>query len=288
MNTITITGSIDLHSKQLNFTNVSPLVAGENRTTLLRVEIPVELSEYDFFITIADSKGNSNISPLLNVETEEKEESVKYYINYPILNDAIKASGRLLLQVSANKELEGKTITYKTLINQQLSASSALLADKQTEELPNLIAETQMAIDYARETAGMILLDKENGAFDGKDGTDGIQGEKGDPSTLDKIGINATVIDLSDNEIGTYGTIDSPIEITENAAIVFQGFTPIVGYQKSFILSVKRTADVAVTWQDITAWAYDEIPLLPVGTVQKILVETVDGVNYYGTGGDVF
>lgn len=278
---ITINGTIDLFSRQLSFRDVTPLIVGENRTTRLSVEVPAELAEYDLYLTIADNKGASTISPKLDVEALEE----KHYIEYTILNDVLKANGRLLLQITATSEIDGVITTYKTLVNQQLSVSTALNADKQTEELPNLIAEAQKAIDNANTVAGQLLDDKANGVFDGKDGE---KGDKGDPSSLDKLGINATVIDLSDIEIGTYGTLDNPIEITENTTIVFQGFTGVIGYQKSFVLCIRRTGSFAVIWQDIKAWAYNEIPLLPQNKAQKILVETVDGINYYGSGGDVF
>ena len=278
---IMINGTIDLHGRQLSFADVTPLIVGENRTTLLKIEVPVELAEYSFHLTIADNKGASTISPKLDVEILEE----KHYISYTILNDVLKANGRLLLQITALYEVDGIVATYKTLVNQQLSVSTALTADKQTEELPNIIAEAQKAIDNANNVAGQILDDKASGVFDGKGGE---KGDKGDPSSLDKLGINATVIDLSDIEIGTYGTLDNPIEITENTTIVFQGFTPVVGYQKAFELCIKRTGGFAVIWQDIKAWAYGEIPLLPVGKRQEIKVRTTNGINYYGAGGDVY
>lgn len=119
-------------------------------------------------------------------------------------------------------------------------------------------------------------------------GTEGPIGEKGDPSTLDKMGAAVATIDLSDIEQGIFGTIDTPITIDETTTIQFIGLDLALGYQKSFIIYVKRTADVSVIWQDVKGWAYDEIPLLPVGQVQKILVETSNAVNFYGTGGDCF
>ena len=103
--------------------------------------------------------------------------------------------------------------------------------------------------------------------------------------TMDKIGDNSVSVDLSNPYDNMFGTIDNPIEISTESTITFKNFMPIPNYQKSFILYIKRTADVAVHWGDITAWVRNEIPLLPVDKVQKILVETVDGINYYGTGG---
>ena len=105
---------------------------------------------------------------------------------------------------------------------------------------------------------------------------------------VDKIGVAIAEIDLSNIENGVYGTVENPLIVTENTTISFNNLSLEAGYQKSFILCIKRTADVSVTWQDITKWAYDEIPLLAVDKVQKILVETTDGINYYGTGGDYF
>lgn len=122
----------------------------------------------------------------------------------------------------------------------------------------------------------------------GPTGLTGDKGDKGDPSTIDKLGTAAAVIDLADIEKGVYGTVASPLTVAENTTISFENLSLAAGYQKSFIVYVKRTAAVSVTWQNITKWAYDEIPLLPVNEVQKILIETSDGVNYYGTEGDYF
>lgn len=134
----------------------------------------------------------------------------------------------------------------------------------------------QEKADYADSVGDQLVTDKAAGLF------------KGDPSTLDKLGTAANVIDLTDIENGLFGTVASPLIISAMAAISFVNFTPVAGYQKSFIIYIKRTADVAVTWSNITAWALGEIPLLTVGKTQKILVETSDGINYYGTGGDYF
>jgi hypothetical protein len=116
----------------------------------------------------------------------------------------------------------------------------------------------------------------------------GQKGDKGDPSTLDKVGNNTTIIDLSNIEKGVYGTLINPITVSANSTIQFVNCPPLLNYQKSFILYINRSDDVAVTWQDITAWEYGEIPLLPVGKVQKILIETSDGTNYYGAQGGYF
>ena len=104
-------------------------------------------------------------------------------------------------------------------------------------------------------------------------------------ATMDKIGDNSVNVDLSNPYDNMFGTIDNPIEISTESTITFENFVPIPNCQKSFVLYIKRSADVAVHWGDITAWVRNEIPLLPVDKVQKILVETVDGINYYGTGG---
>jgi hypothetical protein len=118
--------------------------------------------------------------------------------------------------------------------------------------------------------------------------TAGQKGDKGDPSTLDKIGTAITTIDLTDIESGVYGTIQNPVVIEENSTIQFVNYAQQLNYQKSFILYIKRADDVSVTWQDVTAWEYDEIPLLPIGKVQKVLVETVDGVSFFGSCGGYF
>lgn len=137
-------------------------------------------------------------------------------------------------------------------------------------------------------------------------------GEKGDPSTLDKIASEPLTtednniiitedgsvitlemlspdVDLGDRQNALFGTWWNPIEIDVECDIVFSGYIPQPGYQKSILLYIRRTADVAVTWQNITGtdWVRGEIPLLPVGKVQKILIETIDGEHYCGTGGPV-
>lgn len=105
---------------------------------------------------------------------------------------------------------------------------------------------------------------------------------------LDKVGIAQANIDLSDMADAVFGTLETPIEIYEDSVITFNSYQPVAGYQRAFILYIRRHANVDVDWAGVVKWAYDEIPLLPVGKVQKILIETVDGINFYGIGGDVF
>ena len=80
------------------------------------------------------------------------------------------------------------------------------------------------------------------------------------------------------------------IEISEprTFSFDFQPSAPNVATYR--MLYIKRTAQVPVAWSNvnITEWAYGEIPLLPLNKVQKVLIETLDGVAYKGTGGDYF
>ena len=127
----------------------------------------------------------------------------------------------------------------------------------------------------------------------GQQGTQGNQGEEGKPQSLDKIGSAVigveTIIDLSDNQIGIYGDIDNPLVIDQTTTIELQNADVPTGYQKAIVLYIKRTADVAVVWNDITGnrWAYGEIPILPVGQVQKVLID-FSNTKKIGTAGDYF
>lgn len=110
-------------------------------------------------------------------------------------------------------------------------------------------------------------------------------------SNLDKIGPATIVVDLSDFERGVFGSLSDPIIIDTNSSIEFINTVIPENYQRSFILYIKRTDDVVVTWNGIFGWANDEIPLLPENTVQKILIEVSsfdDPLIYYGTAGDYF
>ena len=163
----------------------------------------------------------------------------------------------------------------------------------QTE--PTEPPDTQSYVKSSTGTGSIEMIKTVDGILYQYNGTEwvvveGIQGEQGiqgNPSTLDKVGTATAIIDLTDSENGAYGTIDNPLTVAENITITFANLSLATGYQKSFIIYVKRTADVSVTWQDVTKWSYDEIPVLTVGKVQKILIET-NGTNYYGTGGDYF
>ena len=296
MPTNIITGELNLALKKISFTEITPIVIGENRTTLIKVILPLELQAFDIYFLFKEYSGNTIITPKLEVKSETvDDDKTVYYVEYLLVNSALTKSGRVAFQLLGNKADGSYTHTYKSLINQQLTVSQSLSEDVLREETPDIIAVVQTAINNANSAAAyaagigeQLLTDKAMGIFNGEDGKDGDKGDKGDPSTLDKIGLASSVIDLSDAEQGVYGTIDSPIEIGENTTISFTGLNLPLGYQKSFILYVKRTADVSVIWQDVKGWAYDEIPLLPVGQVQKILVETSNAVNFYGTGGDCF
>lgn len=119
------------------------------------------------------------------------------------------------------------------------------------------------------------------------------KGDKGDPSTLNKIGASAPLIDLSDPDVGVFGTEDNPIVISEETHITFENYTPVPNYQKVFVLYIKRLVGVDledVHWDNIDEndWAYTEKPLLPVGKIQEVWVTTVDGVRFRGTGGDIY
>jgi len=58
-------------------------------------------------------------------------------------------------------------------------------------------------------------------------------------------------------------------------------------YWTAVMLFIKRAADVAVTWQNVDSWYYNEIAILPLGKIQKVLIET-DGTVYRCTAGDYF
>lgn len=296
MPTNIITGELNLALKKISFTEITPIVIGENRTTLIKVILPLELQAFDIYFLFKEYSGNTIITPKLEVKSETvDDDKTVYYVEYLLVNSALTKSGRVAFQLLGNKADGSYTHTYKSLINQQLTVSQSLSEDVLREETPDIIAVVQTAINNANSAAAyaagigeQLLTDKAMGIFNGKDGKDGEKGDKGDPSTLDKIGAAVATIDLSDIEQGIFGTIDTPITIDETTTIQFIGLDLALGYQKSFIIYVKRTADVSVIWQDVKGWAYDEIPLLPVGQVQKILVETSNGISYYGTGGDCF
>lgn len=289
MQTNTIKGELSLALKKISFTEITPIVTGENRTTLIKVILPLELQAFDIYFLFKEYNGNTIVTPKLEVKSEAVGTNTVYYAEYLLVNSALIKTGMVAFQFIGNKTAGSHTQTYKSLLNQQLMVSASLSEDALREETPDIIAAAQSAINDANSaaayTAGIgeqLLADKAAGVFNGE------KGDKGNPSTIDKIGTAQTAIDLTDIENGIYGTIDNPITINDTATITFNNLSLDAGYQKSFILYIKRTADVSVTWSNITKWSYDEIPLLTVGKVQKILIETADGINYYGTQGDYF
>jgi hypothetical protein len=299
MQTNTIKGELNLALKKISFTEITPIVTAENRTTLIKVILPLELQAFDIYFLFKEYSGNTIITPKLEVKSETVDvDKTVYYVEYLLVNSALAKTGMVAFQLLGNKTDGSYTHTYKSLINQQLTVSQSLSEDVLREETPDIIAVVQTAINDANSaaayTAGIgeqLLTDKAMGIFngeDGRDGADGEKGDKGDASTIDKIGTPTDIIDLTDIEKGVFGTINNPFVIAENTTISFANLSLADGYQKSFILYIKRTADVSITWQNITKWAYDEIPILTVNKVQKILIETSDGTNYYGTQGDYF
>jgi hypothetical protein len=289
--------------------------------------LPTELQTYDVYYLFKEYNGNTVPTPKLTVT-----EGIAEYL---LINSAITKSGSISFQLIANKTDGANIDTFKSLVNQQISAYVSLNENATFEETPNIIADAQRAINgadsatleaiasatnadekaaYALSVGEQLEADKIAGLFKGEtgdtgaqgiqgiqgiqgetgaqgiQGIQGVQGDKGDPSTLDKLGTAAVTVDLSDVENGVFGTVASPLTIAEAATISFVNYSAVSGYQKSFILYIKRTADVAVTWENITDdhWANGEIPLLTLNKTQEILVETVDGINYYGHAGDYF
>jgi hypothetical protein len=280
-----INGSISESSKELKFIDVVPIVRGENAITELHIELPTgyEEQEISAYLLIKDEGGK----PIISEKIEPHDNVLKYVIK----NTAPLNTGTLYTTLLINKIADDETETFKTPVNKQLYVSQSICEDEAIppEQQESLLSDITRAINTAQaaandalEVKNQLLQDKEDGLFNGE------KGDKGDPSTLDKMGAAVETIDLSDIEQGIFGTIDTPITIDETTTIQFIGLDLALGYQKSFIIYVKRTADVSVIWQDVKGWAYDEIPLLPVGQVQKILVETSNGINYYGTWGDSF
>lgn len=155
-----------------------------------------------------------------------------------------------------------------------------------------------ISVDYVEKlgTVGLVTTYRmhftDNSYYD-YEVENGTQGERGYPSTLDKRGNYANtsdevIISNVDEYAAVFGTLAYPIIISSAKTIKVQTSAVPSLHQKSIILYIKRTADVAVIWQTITKWAYGEIPLLPVGEVQKILIETIDATTFYGTEGDYF
>jgi hypothetical protein len=272
-----IKGNISESNKDLKFTDIVPIVKGENAITELQITLTDAFLEQtiEAFLLMKYESGETTITSLLN------ESNV---LKYTFKNTSLTETGTLYIAVLINKAVGDEIETFKTITNKQLYVVRSLSENDaitpKTQE--NLLSDIQNAIDTANAVSNQLLLDKEVGLFNGD------KGDKGNPSTIDKIGTAQTAIDLTDIENGIYGTIDNPIIINDTATITFNNLSLDSGYQKSFILYIKRTADVSITWQNITKWAYDEIPILTVNKVQKILIETSDGTNYYGTQGDYF
>lgn len=78
------------------------------------------------------------------------------------------------------------------------------------------------------------------------------------------------------------------LEINSTTTINVPDYNITAGDWAAFMFYIRRNADVAVTWQNVSNWAYGEIPLLPVGKVQKVSMETTNGTTYNGTAGNYF
>lgn len=230
-----------------------------------------------FKIQIYDERGNINIAPYNYVKLSATNQagdimianglfaSDKEFAYIELTNDMLATQGRLSCNVLfvkrdqyGNEEAILTSRTFYVMVAKTHGGNEDVTEDSSYNILISLLKDVQELSDKMR------------------------------PDTLDKLGENSVEIDLSDRQKAIFGTIENPIEINENKTIIFAGYTPENDYQKSFLLYIKRTAEVAVTFGNVTKWAYDEIPILPIGAVQKIFIETVDGVNYYGTGGDYF
>jgi hypothetical protein len=303
---------IEIDNRKVNISKEDRIIAveGENFAekiifVLARNQNGVDLSEAECTLYWINDLG----SDTKGLPLEVKGGSIE--VEWDITTYETGASGALNFELMFTK---GELI-YKTISNYFVIVKSLEEDITQAPEYPTLLADlretaelAQEQGDYAQEQGDYAKAQgdyagtqgdyaKEQGDYAKTHGerAEGIADDlesllgsdfKGDPSTLDYIGVASTEIDLSNRHTGVYGTIDNPLIIDSNAEITFTGLDLPASYQKTFKIYIKRTEDVSVTWGNIAAWANNAIPLLPLNMVCEIFVETSNGTNYYGKEGD--
>ena len=193
-----IVGSLD-KEKNLRLTQVPELNQGESRATALRVDVPQEYADFDYYLEFFCPKNKKFIvGPLEEATDTVVENQLEYVLDGCILSDA----GTVYIQLCARKEGEEQVIFKSTrssnasfFVNKSIDADGEPYASEDMlgklldafgeleSTAESLDAHVQSAVaagQYAVQVAEGLLEDKADGLFKGEKGETGPQGEKGD------------------------------------------------------------------------------------------------------------
>ena len=193
-----IVGSLD-KEKNLRLTQVPELNQGESRATALRVDVPQEYADFDYYLEFFCPKNKKFIvGPLEEATDTVVENQLEYVLDGCILSDA----GTVYIQLCARKEGEEQVIFKSTrssnasfFVNKSIDADGEPYASEDMlgklldafgeleSTAESLDAHVQSAVaagQYAAQVAEGLLEDKADGLFKGEKGETGPQGEKGD------------------------------------------------------------------------------------------------------------
>ena len=167
MEIIEIEGSVNEKSKELKFDVVRPVIAGENRTTILKITLPESLQDSDIYLEFKTPDRKRYVSQKLDVADG--------IAQHKLLNITLSKAGQLAVQLTCVIFAGENTEVFKSKINTQITISEGINAGEEiTEENPDIIAQVQRTIDEADAVKNQLLQDKDNGLFKGEKDDDGI------------------------------------------------------------------------------------------------------------------
>lgn len=204
--------------KQLLFSNVTPMSQGENLTTAIRITVPADWQNYDFYLEFSCPQNRRYISPLLEFVTDNETQM----LHYDVAGSILEREGLVLVQIVA-RDATDNSILFKSRKSTQSSftvnasicatASSYSTNDfvsnanstlSQMETLATTLeenaAQATLAAQNANSARTQLLSDKANGVFDGAVGATGATPAISVTATTLQSGENATVSKSGTNE----------------------------------------------------------------------------------------
>lgn len=193
-----IVGSLD-KEKNLRLTQVPELNQGESRTTALRVDVPQEYADFDFYLEFFCPKNKKFIVGPLDWATDTV---VENQLEYVLESCMLAQAGTVYIQLCARRKTDEQTVFKSTrssnasfFVNKSIDADGEPYAsDDMLGRLLGAFAELESAAEaldghaqsavaagkYASAVAAQLLEDKADGLFKGETGEKGAKGDKGD------------------------------------------------------------------------------------------------------------
>lgn len=241
-----IVGSLD-KEKNLRLTQVPELNQGESRATALRVDVPQEYADFDYYLEFFCPKNKKFIvGPLEEATDTVVENQLEYVLDGCILSDA----GTVYIQLCARKEGEEQVIFKSTrssnasfFVNKSIDADGEPYASEDMlgklldafgeleSTAESLDAHVQSAVaagQYAVQVAEGLLEDKADGLFKGEKGETGPQGEKGDKGDKGEDGVKGDKGDTGATPQLSFAVTSLPPSASPTVAVSGSTDAPLV------------------------------------------------------------